>query len=435
MSRQFSARRPQGVGRLLAALRVLSGQRKPRNNAERDLDAVLRAKGLNPEVAARMVDSVDRIRPSIRSQFLGDVGQPNYVPPVKASAASLAPASHPPIVIPAAAWSAVTHPLNIIKKPIYTVRYQGLYCMQEMTWDGGSNSDEPYVITSAVHINETGDNVIKTERHPVTGQNRWYDDVDDFEERPGPVAACWQGNADPVSITAVVFERDKGDPDYYRDEVQIAVEIAFEIVKLIYPVAARFEKAIGFVVDAVNWILGTGDDVIDTPKTVVNTRSMLEHYAGRNPWNLMGWKIDPPRVSRTATKLFYHWVTTHKGGGANYIVCFDVTRRPPLPKPEVIAPLKHSPLESAARRRAALLAEGRAGHGHRHRRDHRRGLSPPLRDRCTSVRGRYRVRVGPGQPGWRARPGSRLLRGGGRSCPGRLPHHPLSQLRVVDARA
>ena len=94
--------------------------------------------------------------------------------------------------------------------PVYTLRYRGLYCQEETTWDQASWSDEVYVITSAVHIDANGHNVVRTEALPTAQSHAWYDDVDSGEVRFGPVAACWRGNSDPVSLTAVVYEHDQG---------------------------------------------------------------------------------------------------------------------------------------------------------------------------------------------------------------------------------
>ena len=81
------------------------------------------------------------------------------------------------------------------------------------------------------------------------------------------------------------------------------------------------------ITDAINWLLDTGDDLIES-QTVVNRRDVLEWYAGQT---------DNIYIAHNkSTNLPYHFVTTHRGGGATYIVGFDVTREPPLPIPFVI---------------------------------------------------------------------------------------------------
>ncbi len=37
-----------------------------------------------------------------------------------------------------------------------------------------------------------------------------------LSRRVGPVGACWQGDSNPVSLTAVVIERDRGDPKAFQ---------------------------------------------------------------------------------------------------------------------------------------------------------------------------------------------------------------------------
>jgi hypothetical protein len=96
----------------------------------------------------------------------------------------------------------------------YRITYQGLVAEAETNWDGFSNSDEPYAITTAVHIADDGSNTVRTEHDPVGKTS--YEDVDAREERIGPVAACWEGQAFPVSLSVVAFEHDYGDPNEYK---------------------------------------------------------------------------------------------------------------------------------------------------------------------------------------------------------------------------
>ena len=63
----------------------------------------------------------------------------------------------------------------------------------------------------------------------------WYSDIDSGEERIGPVAAAWQGNSDPVSLTVVVFEHDQGDPDVYKEQIDDIVKAAIAVASHYYP--------------------------------------------------------------------------------------------------------------------------------------------------------------------------------------------------------
>jgi hypothetical protein len=175
----------------------------------------------------------------------------------------------------------------------------------------------------------------------VSGNRPWYDDVDDGEERIGPVAACWDGNSDPVSLTVVVFEQDDGDPDKYKDEVDALVKAAIAALVYVYPVLAPLELLSGTIADAVNWLLDTEDDVIST-QTVVLPRAMLELYSTQGYQAFyQGYRLDASHFPNLAvvpvtTHLPYHFLTEHKGDGADYICGFDVIRDPPLVRDPII---------------------------------------------------------------------------------------------------
>ena len=108
------------------------------------------------------------------------------------------------------------------------IRYVGFHCDAERGDFGWS--DEVYLITSAAHITAGGANVVRSEKHPLGASE--YSNVDVGDTRLGPIAACWQGSADPVSLTAVAFEHDYGDPNHYREEVDAAVKVAIVIAAI-----------------------------------------------------------------------------------------------------------------------------------------------------------------------------------------------------------
>ena len=229
---------------------------------------------------------------------------------------------------------------GISDAPVYTVRYQGLFCQKETSWDGLTNSDEVYVITSAVHIDPDGGNSVRTVRHPVSNTQTHYEDVDDVEERIGPVAAAWEGNSDPLSLSVFVFEQDYGDPDKYKDDVDAIVKAAIAALVAAYPVLAPLELLSGTISDAVNWLLDTGDDLIST-ETVILPNAVLEMYSTQGyTIAYQGYKLNItfPKVTVVPfmTHLQYHFVTEHKGSGADYIIAFDVTRNPPMTREPII---------------------------------------------------------------------------------------------------
>jgi hypothetical protein len=209
---------PDALGRLFAALRVYSGQRQPKNATERKVNDVLKAQKVPKAVAKRMVRTLDSMPKGARTKLLGKIADPKFAPPAKAAKLTTAPAT---VTVPTAAVTALGHAAVDVTpdidvdevlderpgvQPVYTIRYNGLWCEEEAAWDRFSWADEIYVITSAVHINASGENIYRTEHHPVDASH--YSDVDSDEARIGPVAACWHENSDPVSLTVVVFEHD-----------------------------------------------------------------------------------------------------------------------------------------------------------------------------------------------------------------------------------
>ena len=333
---------PDALGRLIVALRVYSGQRKPRNKTERSINDALKAQKVSPAAVKRMVANLDKVPQSTRDRLLGKIAAPNFVPPAKAAAPP--PTTASTVTIPLWAFPDHVHPGPAKppdEPPIYTIRYRGLYCQGETAWDQGSTDDEIYVITSAVSIVD-GSNPVRTVHHPVSETQEWYSDIDTGEERIGPVAAVWQGNSDPVSLTVFVFEHDQGDPDVYKKDIDDFVKAAIATASHWYPPALVLEIVHQYIADAINWVLDTGDDLIDT-QTVVNPRSLLDSYAAVGALQYFGWKVQWSLSGLQATAtwvqvptgLVENFITTHKGGGATYIIGFEVLRDPPPPPLEV----------------------------------------------------------------------------------------------------
>jgi hypothetical protein len=112
------------------------------------------------------------------------------------------------------------------------------------------------------------------------------------------------------------------------------------VLTKLYPPAAALALFSGTIADGINWVLDTGDDAIAT-QTVVNPRALLESYAAQWMSPYIGYRLQtnllatPPVVPVVANPQ-YHFVTTHKGGGATYVAGFEVTRKPPLEKPVAI---------------------------------------------------------------------------------------------------
>jgi hypothetical protein len=322
---------PEALGRLFAALRVYSGQREPKNATERKVNDALKAQKVPQAVAKRMVSTLDSMPKGPRNKLLGEIADPKFAPPARAAAPTIPPPTTP---VPTAAVGTLGRRIDVDRvdvegmlgegpraQPVYTIQYNGLWCEDETTWDQGSWADEIYLITSAVHIAD-GENIVRTEHHPVDAS--YYEDVDSDEARIGPVAACWHGNSDPVSLTVVASEHDQGDPNAYKEEIDALVKAAIAALTPYWPPLGVLELFHTQIADGINWLLDTGDDPIGVSQTVVNPRSLLEWYAARY--------TSPYYSGGKETGLLLHFLTTHRGGGATYVNGFEVTRDPPLDK-------------------------------------------------------------------------------------------------------
>ena len=241
---------PEAVGLAILALRNYVTPVTRPTKFEKETASELTKLKVSKRTARRMVANFDSIRPSVRERYLGSIGTATRMPrrTVATRDANAITTSH--VVIPQMTLryrypgrpGQALPPGPAVLAPIdYTVVYRGMHCIDETHWDSWG-SDEIYIVTSAVSITPAGQNLVRTERHPITnGQSGEYGSVDSHDTRIGPVAACWN---QPVantqlgmSLTTVVFEHDKGDPDAYRDEVDDAVKLAIAIATYLFPAA------------------------------------------------------------------------------------------------------------------------------------------------------------------------------------------------------
>lgn len=323
----------------------------------RETSASLSADGVDPAIARRMVDRFDKIKLSVRRQVFGDAILPTAPPPPRLRGGPLRvrtltgrvfevnpPGSH---AEPDENDEVVLPGQDPTPDPTYTIRFRGVHCSEESDWDRGSSSDEIYVVTVATHI-QAGQTINRKERHPANVADDYYGDVDTNETRIGPVAAVWFGFTDILSITTVVFEHDEGDPDYYRDEVETIVKAGFAVAKYFYPEGKELfenEDLVDAISNGVTWLLGSGDDLIETTYTVLELPD-LERYSRTHLLHVWDHRTVPDLGTQSPwdtkreyydSNLEYHFKTTHRGGGAGYVVAFDVLRDPSLPivEPEI----------------------------------------------------------------------------------------------------
>ena len=213
---------------------------------------------------------------------------------------------------------------------IHTLEYSGVYCQDE-TPDRhlGYGSDEIYIITSVVEV-VNGRNDVRTEKHPLS--TSYYRDVDTGEWRNGPLAACWYGEPNKISIICTVMERDEGNPDYYKEEVHQVVMAAAAILGGLKGIIIE-ELLQSIIVKFFTWILGSADDLIETEYRVI-TKGEMEQYARRQPQQFIGKKKvfeapfpGAPQQVKTVdvqTEVLNHFITDHTGAGGRYQVMFTV---------------------------------------------------------------------------------------------------------------
>lgn len=333
MARNFpSPRHPQVFGDIVAILRILSGERAAETPLETSIVAALSERN-HTNNAKRMIGALTSVPEPTRNSKLGNITKSDFRVAVTPETGTLPPQASETVsgyqfqgsaanyleqVVANHAQTAGNESEHASTVPIYTIRYQGLFCQNE-TGQTNAASDEIYVITSAVHIAPSGANVIHTERHPVQQGTRYYSGVDNNEERVGPVASVWHGSTVPVSLVVVVMEHDFGDPDKYKSDVAALVEVAIQVIKSKYGLDLSIVK--DSVVDALNWLLQTGDDVVTTEYKVL-TNVELEQLTLHPP----GYYYNIPR--NNPTEIPNHFITSHSSSDANYIVCFDVLRDP-----------------------------------------------------------------------------------------------------------
>ncbi|GAA4670800.1 hypothetical protein [Phytohabitans rumicis] len=139
--------------------------------------------------------------------------------------------------------------------PIYTVSYVGLYCAEESTWDGGSNSDEPYV----------NFNMYDDSNHSWAKRTAVYSDVDRKEIRgPNPNPLVVFGPAylptERTYISALVTEHDFGNPEKIKQMWHDAATIGQCVAKF-YGVDVD-QAVVDSAANLLDALFNMGDDII-----------------------------------------------------------------------------------------------------------------------------------------------------------------------------
>lgn len=207
----------------------------------------------------------------------------------------------------------VLRPATTPGEPWSVVKYTGLWCESEMDWDRGSDSDEIYVVVSALTLGADGLPVVTSTRHPMT--QAYYGDVDSREKRDWPIAEVWRGTGQDLQLVVHVMEQDGGDPDAFLAAVGATWATGLGVAVLTGGIAL-VGAALASIFETVVWILdlvfGAADDPVGDPQSITLSAERLRQLRGSDA---------PPYGS---TGMAAELRTRHTGGGADYRVLFRV---------------------------------------------------------------------------------------------------------------
>jgi hypothetical protein len=194
-----------------------------------------------------------------------------------------------------------------------SLRYVGWHCFGET--NEPSASDEIYFTFGVVPT---------LVEHKKTLQTRIWEDTDAGESRYSEFEfmELYRGLPFGAAISITLVEHDEGDPNKYRENVEIAVDKASEkVVEGLahIPVIGVVLAAVATVVlvvaqpaitDAVNELLGTEDDLIGTVGLALTPKDMMRlTRVGRQDFHGIQAHLESPLIS---------------GDGASYKAYFDV---------------------------------------------------------------------------------------------------------------
>lgn len=191
------------------------------------------------------------------------------------------------------------------------VHYTGLHCFGETDWDQASFEDEPYVILS-----------ISTPERSATILSRIYDDVDAKETRPDLIE-LYRGKPYGINLSTVLMESDFGDPNFYRADIEKAVNgvhsagtLALGLIPVVGPIIAGIAgPALGSlmpkIAGAINDLFDFSDDRIGGATVTLSARQMVFLAARTNnsTFKGIGFKVETPLIT---------------GLGASYKIYFGI---------------------------------------------------------------------------------------------------------------
>jgi hypothetical protein len=202
----------------------------------------------------------------------------------------------------------------------YRIEFAGIYCQKETSWDQASAHDEPYVLFT----------ITQRFREPWSHRSSVYENLpggadgidsgDDFRELPPLLTLFGQAGHEPAEETAIVatvMEHDFGNPDEYKEEIELLVRAAQAYAASQgVPIP---DAVANLVVEGINDLLDTDDDLIG-----VNTAVL-------GPEAFPAYATTP--LTHFKQQLHYHFFTYHTDGDAKYYAMYRVIEdgtQPPL---------------------------------------------------------------------------------------------------------
>jgi len=180
------------------------------------------------------------------------------------------------------------------------LQYTGLHCFGETDNDGFlTTADEPYLVLA-----------VTSPQSKIVVNSKTYDDVDGGEGFPD-LMELYRGPPYGINIGVLLMEHDEGDPNKYREDIQVAVDrahaagtvalgtipvVGLPIAVIAGPLLGKFMPAIA---EAINDLLGTGDDTIGGTNLTLNARQMvvLAARTANSDLNGIGFKVETDMIS------------------------------------------------------------------------------------------------------------------------------------------
>jgi hypothetical protein len=186
------------------------------------------------------------------------------------------------------------------------VQYTGIICFGETDYDGGSPSDEPYVVLGTV-----------SPQGASSTRSQIYEGVNAIQGRADSID-LYLGKPLGMALTALLMEHDDENPDRYKAALKAATDKALDVIGgaveaevpgIAVVVGPLLDAIKPVIADALNDLLGLRDDDLGQQTFALTAKQMVV-LAARTPDS-----VDYGVTSKFQTPLF-------TGEGSSYKVCF-----------------------------------------------------------------------------------------------------------------